>query len=329
MWTEVTRKWRDLTGSHLEVAVQGGKLANTVHFTSYKAVARMSRQSRDGKWRHMTLGDQKLSGSDVIWLEVTWNSLEKAENWHILYISFLQDLARRRHSRHRKWRHVTPADWKWLGGTSFDRKSPGSGCSRQETRVYCTFHFLQGSSSQEEAVTWQEMTSRDLRWPVVPWKLCHLIGSHLEVAVEGRKLAYTVHFTSYKAVARRRQSRDRKWRQVTSGGRKWPESDVIWPVVTWKCCRRPKTGVHYTFHSIQGCNSQQEAVTWQEMTSRGPRWLEVTRKWRHLRGSHQEVAVDGRKLAYTVHFTSYKAVARRGRQSRKRKWRHVTPDDRT
>jgi len=31
-----------------------------------------------------------------------------------------------------------------------------------------------------------------------------------EVAVEGLKLAYTVHFASYKAVARRRQSRDRK-----------------------------------------------------------------------------------------------------------------------
>ena len=38
-----------------------------------------------------------------------------------------------------------------------------------------------------------------------------LTGSHLEVAVEGRKLLYTVSFTSYKAVAhRRRQSRDRK-----------------------------------------------------------------------------------------------------------------------
>jgi len=38
-----------------------------------------------------------------------------------------------------------------------------------------------------------------------------LTGSHLEVAVEGRKLAYTVHFTFYKAVARKnRQSRDRK-----------------------------------------------------------------------------------------------------------------------
>jgi len=61
-----------------------------------------------------------------------------------------------------------------------------------------------------------------------------LIGSLLEVDVEGRKLAYTVHFTSYKAVARsRRQSRDRKWRHVTSGDRKWPGSDFISPEVTW------------------------------------------------------------------------------------------------
>jgi len=38
-----------------------------------------------------------------------------------------------------------------------------------------------------------------------------LTGSHLEVAVEDRKLAYTVHFTSYKAEARRRRhSSDRK-----------------------------------------------------------------------------------------------------------------------
>jgi len=33
----------------------------------------------------------------------------------------------------------------------------------------------------------------------------------MEVAVEGRKLAYTVQFTAYKAVARtKKQSRDRK-----------------------------------------------------------------------------------------------------------------------
>jgi len=119
--------------------------------------------------------------------------------------------------------------------TSFDRKSPGSGCRRPNTGEYCTFHFLQGCSSQEEAVTWQEMTSCDLRWPEVTRKRRHLIGSHLEVAVEGRKLAYTVHFTSYKAVAcLRRHSRGRKWCHVTSGDRKWATSDVIWPEVTWK-----------------------------------------------------------------------------------------------
>jgi len=130
------------------------------------------------------------------------------------------------------WPHVTGSDPEV---TSFDRKSPGSGCRRPKTGAYCTFRFLQGCSSQEKAVTWQEMTSRDLRWPEVTRKWCHLTGCHLEVAVEGRKLAYSVHLTSYKAVARRRrQSRDRKWHHVTSGGRKSPGSDVILPEVTWK-----------------------------------------------------------------------------------------------
>jgi len=166
------------------------------------------------------------------------------------------------------WPQVTESDPKV---TSFDRKSPGSGCRRPKTGVYCTFHFLQVCSSQEEAVTWQEMTSRDLRWPEVTRKWLHLTGSHHEVAIEGLKLAYTVHFTSYKAVARRRrQSRDSKWRHVTSSDR----------------------------------------------------------KWRDLTGSRQEVAVEGLKLAYTVHFTLYKAVARRRRQSRDRKWRHATSGDR-
>jgi len=119
--------------------------------------------------------------------------------------------------------------------TSFDRKSPGSGCVKPKTGVYCMFHFLQGCSSQEEAVSWQVMMSRDLRWPEVTRKWRHLTGSHLEVAVESRQLAYTVRFTSDKAVARRRrQSRDRKWRHVTSGDWKRTGSDVIWPEVTWK-----------------------------------------------------------------------------------------------
>jgi len=153
----------------------------------------------------------------------------------------------------------------------FHRKSPWSGIRRLKTGVYCTFHFLQRRGSQEMAVTLQEMTSRDIRGPQVTRKWRHLTGSHLEVAVEGRKLVYIVYFTSYKAVARRRrQLRDRKWRHLTSGNR----------------------------------------------------------KWRHLTGSHLEVAVEDWQPAYTVHFTSYRAVARKRRQSHQRKWRHVTSGDR-
>jgi len=181
-WPQVTRKWGHLTGTHLEVAGEGRKLAYTVHFTSYKAVACRRRQSRDGNRRHMTSGD-------------------------------------------RKWPKVT----------SFDRKSPRNGCRRPKTGVYCTFHFLQGCNWKEEAVTWQERTSRDLMWPEVTRRWHHLTGNELELTEESRKLAYTAQFTSYKAVAqRRRQSRDRKWRYVTSGDRKWPGSEGIWPELTWK-----------------------------------------------------------------------------------------------
>jgi len=172
------------------------------------------------------------------------------------------------------WQEMTSHD-KVTGSdpevTSFDRKSPGRGCRRPKTGVYCVFDFLQGLSSQEEAVTWQKMTSRDLRSP-----------------------------------------------EETSFDRKSP----------WSGCRRLKTGVYCAFDFLQGRSSQKEAVTWQEITSWDLRWPKVTRKWRHLTGSHLDVAVEGRKLAYTVCFTSYKAVARRRWQSRDRKWRHVTSSDR-
>jgi len=184
-WLQVTQIAPDKTSfdrKSPEVAVEGRKLAYTVHFTFYKAVARRRRQSCGRK--HVTW--PQVTGSDPV-------------------------------------------------VTSFDRKSPGSGCRRPKTGVYCTFHFLQSCSSQEEAFPWEEMTSHDFRWPEVTRTVCHLTGSHLEVAVEGRKLANTVHFTFYKAVARRRrQSRPRKWRHVTLGDRKWPGCDVIWPEVTWK-----------------------------------------------------------------------------------------------
>jgi len=130
------------------------------------------------------------------------------------------------------WPQVTGS---YLEVTSFDRNSPGSCWLRPKTGMYCTFHFLQGCSLQEETGTSQEMMSRDLRWPEVTRKWRHLTQSDLEVAVESRKLVYAVDFTSYKAVARRRrQSHERKWRRVTSGDRKWPGSDLVWSEVTWK-----------------------------------------------------------------------------------------------
>jgi len=169
------------------------------------------------------------------------------------------------------WPQVTGSDPEV---TSFERKSPGSGCRGPKTTIYCTFHFLHRCSSLEKAVTWQEMTSRDLRWLEVTRNWRHLTGSNLEVAVEGRKLAYTVHFTSYKAVAcRRRQSRTGNnvtWLQVTESA----------PNISWFDRKSPGSGL------------------------------------------------KGRKLTYTVHFTSYKAVARRRRQSRDGKWRHVTSCER-
>jgi len=205
------------------------------------------------------------------------------------------------------WPHVTESDPEV---TWFDRKSPGSGCTRPKTPVYCTLHFLQGCSSQEEAVTevtrkWchligsylevavedqklihstfhflqvgllqeeavtrESITSRDLRWLEVTLKWRHLTGSHLEEAVKGQKLVYTVNLTSYKAVARRRRQlryrKDVTWPQVTGSD---PEVMSFALKNPGSVCRRPK-------------------------------------------------------VMYTVHFTSYKSVAHRRRQSHDRKWHH-------
>jgi len=219
------------------------------------------------------------------------------------------------------WPQVTGSDPEV---TSFGQKLPGSGFWRPKTPVYCAFHFLQGYSLQNKAVTWLDMTSRDLRWLDMNRKWRHLTRCHLEVAVEGQKSSYTVHFTSYKAVAhRRRQSRDRKWRHVISGDRKWPASDAIWPEVTGSRSRK-STQMFCTYHFLQSGRPQKELVTWQEVTSRDLSWPQVTWKWRHLTGSHLEMAVEGQKHPYTVHFTSFNALAHRRIQSHDRKWHHVT-----
>jgi len=89
------------------------------------------------------------------------------------------------------WPQVTGSDPEV---TSFHCKSPGSGCRRLKTSIYCAFDFLQGCSSQEEALTSQEMTLRDFRLPEVTRKWRHLTGSHLEVAEEGRGIYCVLDF---------------------------------------------------------------------------------------------------------------------------------------
>jgi len=171
--------------------------------------------------------------------------------------------------------------------------------------------------------------SHGLMWLEVTRKWRHLTGSHLEVTVEGRKLASLVRLTYYKAVACRRfQSRDREWRHITSHHWKWFGHDVILRGVPESCRKNTKTRVFGAFDFLQGCSSQEEAVTWQELTSRVPTWSKVTRMWRHLTGSHLEVAVKARKLESLALFTTYKAIACRRRQSCDRKWCHVISRDR-
>jgi len=153
------------------------------------------------------------------------------------------------------------------------------------------------------------MTSRDFRWLEVTSKW-RLTRSHLAVAVESRKLAYTVHFTFYKTVARsRRQSRDMKW---------WPEMTQKLRNLTGSSFELGVKGrkLLYTLHF-----TSYKAVARSRRHSRVRKWLHMTsgdrkyRNWRHLAGCHLEVAVEGRKLAYTVHFSSYKTVARSRRRS--------------
>ena len=52
--------------------------------------------------------------------------------------------------------------------TSFDQKSPGSGCRGPKTGIYSTFHCLQGCNSKEE---------EGPIWPL--WGRCRAAGPHL------------------------------------------------------------------------------------------------------------------------------------------------------
>ena len=65
------------------------------------------------------------------------------------------------------WRHVTGSDPEV---TSFDRKSPGSGCRRPICQILGAFELLQGCNLQEVAVTLQARASCDLTLPEVTRK---------------------------------------------------------------------------------------------------------------------------------------------------------------
>jgi len=123
------------------------------------------------------------------------------------------------------------------------------------------------------------MTSRDLRWLVFTRKCRHVSGRHLEVAAESRKLVYTMHFTSCKAVDHSiRQSRDWKWRHVTSDDRKWPGSVVTCRKTPGSGFGSPKTRVYCTFHFLQGCSPgrmQSRDRKWRHVMSGDWKWPEV------------------------------------------------------
>jgi len=138
----VTQKWHHLTESHLWVAVEVQKLTHTVHFTSYKAVARSRRESQtenDVTWPQVTRKWRHLTGSH---LEVAAEGRKLASPVHF---TFYRAVA---HSRKVTWQEITSPDLRQPEVTSFDRKSLGSGCSRPKTYVYSIFHFLQGCSLQ-------------------------------------------------------------------------------------------------------------------------------------------------------------------------------------
>jgi len=156
--------------------------------------------------------------------------------------------------------------------TSFERKSLGSGCRRPKTGVYCTFHFLQACRAQEEAVTWQEMTSRDLRWQEVTWFYRKSPWNGCTMPKTG------VYCTFHLLQACSSQEEAVTWQEMTSRDLRWQDVTWFYRKSPWSGRRRLKSGVYCTFHFLQACSSQVVAVTWQEMTSRDLRWQEVTRK---------------------------------------------------
>ena len=109
-----------------------------------------------------------MTGNDVTWPEVTGSDPEvtsfdqksPGSGCSRPEIKFWVRLRSYMAVTPRRWHHVTVKDVTWPEvtesdpeGTSFDRKSPRSGCRRPVSQVLGTFYFLQGCNSQELAVT--------------------------------------------------------------------------------------------------------------------------------------------------------------------------------
>jgi len=128
MSLEVTRKWRHFTGSHLEVAVEGLKLAYTIHFTSYNAVAPVGGS-------HVTVNDvtwPQVTGCDP---QVTFDRKSPRSGYRrpktrvsVHFTSYNAVASSTRHSCEGNDVKRPQETGSEPEVTSFDRKTPGSGC---------------------------------------------------------------------------------------------------------------------------------------------------------------------------------------------------------
>ena len=167
------------------------------------------------------------------------------------------------------------------------------------------------------------MTGKDLTWPEVTsfcWKSPGRVCRRPIIQVLGAFELLQGWNTQVAVTWQKMTSSDRKRAEVT-------RKDVIWTEVTWKWLWKAyKSSFGYVW-ALHGCNSQEVAAKWQEMTSHDLTKPEVIRKWHHLTASHLEAAVKACKLSFWVRLNSYSAVTRWRMPSRDRKWQHLTGRD--
>ena len=95
----------------------------------------------------------------------------------------------------------------------------------------------------------------------------HLTGGHLEVALKGLYVRFWVRLSSYRPVTRKKvEWSDMKRCHMSGGDWKCPEVTSFDRKSAGSGCRRPLSQVLGSFELLHGCNSQEVAVTRQEMT---------------------------------------------------------------